>query len=32
MVWLPPSKKRDLNPVFLKLGSLEDICELIELS
>jgi hypothetical protein len=31
IVWLPPEKTMELEPVFLKLGNLEDCCELIKL-
>lgn len=31
LIWLPPEKTMELEPVFLELGNLEDCCEIIEL-
>ncbi len=31
IVWLPPEKTMELEPIFLELGNLEDCCEIIEL-
>ncbi len=32
MVWLPPELRNELEPVFLELGSLEGLSELISLA
>lgn len=31
IIWLPPEKTMELEPVFLQLGNLEDCCEIIKL-